>query len=286
MLPCMPADRSATATPALALWLLAAWTVGSALWFVSAWFPLAPLVALQHASGGWVSVTLVASAGIGLVQLAILFGPGRRRPAELGWRWRDLPAGLGVGLALWLLMHALALGAWLAGTGPLVVHPAWAAGVGIALGPVLAQLLGTALMEETVFRGFLWPELARRLGGGRRGAWAGAIASQAVFALLHVPIRLSQGAAGGELAMTVFGLFLAGLVFLAVYAATRNLFVAVAVHALGNAPTLAFEPQGAPTLWLLGGTLALVAAAAWTRRRRPPDAASSPSSLVASRAHP
>ena len=84
----------------------------------------------------------------------------------------------------------------------------------------------------------------------------------------------------------LLGLFLAGLVFLAVYAATRNLFVAVAVHALGNAPTLAFEPQGAPTLWLLGGTLALVAAAAWTRRRRPPDAASSPSSLVASRAHP
>ena len=142
------------------------------------------------------------------------------------------------------------------------------AGIGIALGPLLAQVLGTALVEETVFRGFLWRELARRLGGGPRGAWAGAIASQALFALLHVPIRLSQGASGSELATMVLGLFLIGLVFVAVYAATGNLFVAVMVHALGNAPTLALVPQGAPTMWLLGGTLALIAVSAWWRLRR------------------
>ena len=285
MLPRMSRSLTGTATPALALWLLAAWTVGSALWFVSAWFPLAPLVALQHASGGWIPVTLLASGGIGLVQLPILFGPGRRAPAEVGWHWRDLPAGLGAGLVLWGLMQAPSLGAWLAGTAPLAVHPAWAAGIGIALGPLLAQLVGTALMEETVFRGFLWRELARRFGGGRRGAWAGALASQALFALLHVPIRLSQGASGVELATMVAGLFVVGLVFVAVYATTGNLFVAVAVHALGNAPTLAFESPGAPTMWLLGGTLALIGLAVWTRRHRP--ATPTPDTpLVASRAHP
>ena len=284
ILPPMPHPRADAATPALALWLLAGWTVGSALWFVSSAFPMAPLVALQQASGGWLSVTLVASMGIGLVQLAILAGPGRRTPASFGWRWRDLPAGLAAGVLLWGLMHGPMLGGWVAGAGPLEMHPAWATGLGIALGPLLAQLLGTALVEETVFRGFLWPEFVRRLGGGRRGAWIGAIASQAVFALLHLPIRLSQGASGGELVATVLGLMLVGLVFVVVYAATGNLFVAVAVHALGNAPTLLLAPQGAPTMWLLGGTLALVAAAAPRRRDR--DTGVPPSSLVASRAHP
>ena len=105
-----------------------------------------------------------------------------------------------------------------------------------------------------------------------------------MFALLHLPIRLSQGASSGELVATVLGLMLVGLVFVAVYAATGNLFVAVAVHALGNAPTLLLAPQGAPTMWLLGGTLALVAAAAWRRRHR--GAGVPPSSFVASRAHP
>lgn len=272
-----------TPTPAFALWLFVLWTAGSAMWFVSSWFPLAPLVALQHASGGWISVTLVASAGIGLVQLAIVFGPGRRAPAELGWRWRDVPAGIGAGVLLWALMQVPAVVAWLGGTGSPGIHPAWSAGLGIALGPLLAQVLGTALMEETAFRGFLWREFARRFGGRRRGAWAGAIVSQAAFALLHVPVRLSQGATLAELAPMVLGLFAVGLVFVAVYAATGNLFVAVAVHALGNAPTLVLAPHGAPTMWLLGGTLVLIALSIRVRHRR--SRARSRGLLVASHAH-
>ena len=42
---------------------------------------------------------------------------------------------------------------------------------------LVAQLLGTALMEETVFRGFLWPELARRFGD-LVAAWRTATASR------------------------------------------------------------------------------------------------------------
>lgn len=262
-------SRQVPVSPALVLALLGAWAVASALWFVSPWFPMQTLAGLEQATGGWLSVTLLASATIGLVELAILLGPGRQSLAGLGWQPTHLGPALQVALLLWLLMQAGSLLGGAGEPGPwLPWHPSWERGLGIALGPLLAQLLGTALFEETVFRGFLWPQLSARLGGGRRGAWLGALLSQAAFAALHVPILLHNGVAPGELAGPLLGLFLSGLVLLTVYAATGNLFIAVGIHALGNAPTLLFQPQGLPpSVWLLGGTLVLIALAWWWRRK-------------------
>ncbi|GGA68921.1 hypothetical protein GCM10011521_03950 [Arenimonas soli] len=262
------APRTALISPAPAFAWLAAWTVLAMLWFVSPAFPMQPLADLQAATGGWLSITLLASGSIGLVQLAILRWPGHQSLAALGWRARDLPPALLLTALLWLLVQGgTLLGAQLADA-PLVAHGAWAKGLGFALGPLLAQLLGTALMEETVFRGYLWPQLKARLGGGRRGALVAALLSQALFGLMHVPILAYRGAAPSEIAMAVLGLFLIGLVFVLLYAATRNLFVVVGVHALGNAPTLLFEPQGpGPTMWLLMGSLAVAAVAVVLHRK-------------------
>lgn len=255
-------------SPAGAMAWLGAWSVLATLWFVSPLFPMDALAQLQRTSGGWLSVTLLASGGIGLVQLVLLRGPCQQSWQALGWHGRALPAALAATVALWALMQAGTVAvAAMRGDAP-QPHAAWALGWGIALGPLLAQCLGTALLEETVFRAWLWPQLSARLGGGTRGAVVGALASQATFALMHVPIRLYQGASAGELAGMLVGLFVVGLVFVLVYAGTRNLFIAVGVHALGNAPTLLFEPQGpAPTLWLLGGALALAAGMALVRRK-------------------
>lgn len=263
-----PAMRAHPA-PLTALALLAAWTVAATLWFVSPWFPMQSLATLESATGGWVSVTLVASCAIGLVQVAILLGPGRQHLRGLGLRASRLPAAFAVGCVLWALMHAGTLATHHASGSQPLPHPAWLQGAGFALGPLLAQLLGTALMEETVFRGFLWPQFARRLGGGSRGALLGALASQALFALMHIPILAYQGADAGAMAGTLLMLFVVGLVFVLVYASTGNLWIAVVAHALGNAPTLLFEPAGpSPTLWLMAGLLALCAAAALRRRWR------------------
>lgn len=260
--------RSFVASPNLALAWLLAWTLAAAVWFVSPYFPKQLLGGWQAASGGWLSVTLLASFSIGLVQLAIIRGPGRQTWAALGWQARQLLPAAGVFALLWLLMQGgTLLGAWLRDT-DWAFREAWAGGLGIALGPLLAQLLGTALMEETVFRGYLWPQIAARLGGGTRGAWLGALASQALFALVHLPMLVYRGATAGELAMSLLGLFVIGLVFVLVYAATRNLFIAVGVHALGNAPSLLLDAPGqAPTLWLLGGTQAVAVLAYCLRRK-------------------
>jgi membrane protease YdiL (CAAX protease family) len=245
----------------------------AAIWFVSPWFPMGLLRGWQEASGGWVSVTLLASMGIGLVQLAIVFGPGRQSFADVGWRARALVPALVATVVLWALMQAATVGSALATGTPLVRAAAWEQGLGIALGPLLAQLLGTALMEETVFRGYLWPQVVLWLKR-RLAAWPAAILglvlSQALFALLHVPILLYTGAGVAGLVGPLLMLFTVGIVFALVYAATGNLFVAVGAHALGNATTLIFQPQGpAPTLVMLAGLLA-ISAAWWAWRRRGP----------------
>ena len=138
----------------------------------------------------------------------------------------------------------------------------------MAIGEPAAQLLGTALLEETVFRAWLWPQFASRLATRLpcRVAWVLAlVASQALFALAHIPARIAGGAGPTELGMAIAGLFVVGAVLALLYAATRNLFFVVGVHALGNAPTLLAEPQGpSPTLVML--VAALVVAGAWAYR--------------------
>lgn len=57
---------------------------------------------------------------------------------------------------------------------------------------------------------------------------------------------------------TLLMLLVVGLVYALAYGATGNLFVPIAAHALANAPTLLFQPQGPePTLVLLGGLIVL-----------------------------
>ncbi|GHA78865.1 hypothetical protein GCM10007067_15350 [Lysobacter bugurensis] len=251
--------------------LLGLWCCTAALWVASPLFPLHALRELQGATGGWLSVTLTTAVGLGVVQLAIVFGPGRQTPLDVGWRPRAIVPALISTVALWALMHAGTLAWSLANGTALTPAPAWAAGAGVALGPVLAQLLGVALVEETVFRGYLWPQVVLRLRSvaSARIAWVlGLLLSQAWFAALHVPVLLSRGLDGSALASTLLMLLFVGLVFACVYAATGNLWLAVGGHALGNTPTLLVTPQGPhPTMWLLAGLLAIVAVA-WTRRVR------------------
>lgn len=265
-----PVFGAVTRAPAFALALLALWTCVAAAWFVSPLFPLQALRQLQAISGGWVTVTLVASAGIGLVQLVIVFGPGRQSLRDVGWHRTSLVPALVGTAALWALMHAGTM-VWSLATGTsLRPAAAWAGSAAAALAPLLAQVFGTALMEETVFRGHLWPQLVLRLRtiATARVAWvAGLLLSQALFALLHVPVLGSQGLDAGAIGGTLVMLFVVGVVFALVYAATGNLWLAVGAHALGNAPTLLVEPQGPhPTLWLMGGLIA-ICAVAWARRR-------------------
>lgn len=236
--------------------------------FVSPWFPMASLVALERASGGWLSVTLIASSGFGGIGVWLAWRFARQRLVDFGWIARDLAPALVVLVATWLVLQGLAM---LAAERAVLAAPSVAAQRwGLVFGPLLAQLLGTALMEETLYRAFLWRQLELALASSlppRRARIGALLVSQAIFALMHIPIRIYQGAALPELGSMLLVLFASGLVLAAVYAATRNLFIAVAIHALANAPTLVVEAAGPPPGAVLLAISALLCLA-WPLARR------------------
>ncbi len=219
--------------------------------------------------GGWVQDTLIVNLGILVpVDLMLLLWLGGLRPRAIGLNGRKALAGLGLTAALWAAIQGIGLVVALIGGGGLALQPQWAErGVAVMVGALLAQLFGNALHEEIAYRGFLLNHVIARLrdslGDPRRAQWVGLLASQAIFALIHVPIRLLTGTPLPRLALSLVMLVIMGALFALIYHRTGNLFVAVGVHALFNAPTSLFLPPGVATGLVVGLTAVLLLA--WPR---------------------
>ena len=236
----------------------------------------AALRRLHLATGGLVESTLVAN----LVPLVLVVGVGvflvaRLRPNDIGLIRSALPVAVVATLGYWLASQAVFSLVAIGRGEALTLNPAWVApGAGFVVGGLLAQLFGNALAEEAIFRGFLFPQFLAKLRHRMRGRGAivvAALASQVVFAVLHIPNRLlTKGfGIGSDLLGDQAALVLSGLVFLTLYAASRNLLATVGVHALWNDPVGIMDRPDGPVggLAVLGLTLAL-AAILYVRRRR------------------
>jgi len=79
-------------------------------------------------------------------------------------------------------------------------------------------IVGAPVFEEIVFRGILFPWLARRTG-----FWPGVVVVSALFAALHLHLP------------SLLPLFLLSAMFCVAYARTRSLWVPIGMHALFNA---------------------------------------------------
>lgn len=139
------------------------------------------------------------------------------------------------------------------------------------VGDLLGQLLGNALCEETVFRGFLLMQcvLVFRARWPHRPRTAFALSlwlATATFAVSHVPydLRPDNYESLSKLALDQVGVFVFGCFIGWVYWQTRNLFFAVGVHSLLNEPTtlLAWHDVGQRVVL---GLVSLGIAAAWHR---------------------
>lgn len=211
---------------------------------------------LRAATGGLIGPTLVAN----LVPLAfviglVLFAVGRFAPADVGWVPAKLLPALLLTLGFWLVAQLILAVLLLLGGGSLSFHPAWThPGTGFVLGGVLGQLFGNALTEETVFRGFFFPQLFKKFGKKLSPAWAlvaAALVSQILFALHHIPNRLFvKSYEASQLLPDQLRLVFLGLIFVAIYGVTQNLWLAVGIHALANDP--------APLVQVADGVVAAV----------------------------
>ena len=205
---------------------------------------------LMVATGGLVHPVLINSlASAAMVVGALVLAGGSIR--DLGLVRRDLLRAVGVlvvvhaGIQLGLIATALASGAGIA----LVRDPA-----GSVVGQLVAQLFGTALLEEAVFRGFLLRQLLARAraryGPGGRALAIATAAHAFVFALYHIPVRIHQGFHGLDLVGSLAIVWLGGVLASYLYLRSGNLLIVVALHALFNTQApLVGSPV--PPQWIL-----------------------------------
>lgn len=181
-------------------------------------------------SGSIVQAALLAAvalAAVGAAHPGVLGAPSRG--ACRGWRaWIGyvLVVGLAAGVAA-----CVASGVALPRAGELAADLARVA-------QVVALCLLTGVFEEGVFRVLAMDAFAPALGGGRRGALRAAAASAVLFGVLHVSVGevvfTADSVAGMQALLKPVEAGLFGFFMAAVYAATRNLGVLVAVHAAFN----------------------------------------------------
>lgn len=244
------------------------------VWQFNLWFFTSDLSrTLALATAGWLNPNLLMFVPMTMIVLGIVLADRALHPEDLGLRRRDLAAGASVLMGLWVtIQFASWIGLILEGSPP-AWHPNWTdPGPGFVLGFLLAMVLGTALFEETVFRGFLLPQLALRLPEGwpgQRRTLVALVLSALIFSVWHVPtLWIHQDLTAPAMAFRLVHLTGAGLLLGLLYLRTGNLFVTMAVHALVNAPTLLLATPLSGSL--LAGMLGLTLILFWPGLRRQP----------------
>jgi membrane protease YdiL (CAAX protease family) len=222
---------------------------------------------IYSATGFLIQPTLVGGLFSLVVIGVMLFVVGRLRGSDIGWQARELRLGLWVTFGFWIAMNVVLAAIGALGDGVFLNRSWKQPGASALVGALIGQLLGNALAEETVFRGFLLPQLYLKTAMVFRRSIALGIAilgSTLLFAVSHVPNRLYvHELTGSELLSDQAGLFLLGLFIAGMYVVTRNLFVVVGLHALVNTPTLLVSATSEDLIYVVWGALAVLLLLVW-----------------------
>lgn len=214
-------------------------------------FPSGYLLPLERATAGLVQPTLVVNAVEGAA-VAIVARPTLR---DLG-----LDRGLVRGVVVLLVGYiAIQLGLAVA-AGELAQGRALRAPVGLVVGSVVAQVFGAGFVEEIVFRGLLFRQLALRMH-----VVLAAALSALVFAVWHIPQRQSLGLAGLDLVGSIAVVWLGGVFAAWLYLRSGSLYVVIALHALFNEGAPLFEAPVSHQVILAIFVLAFIV---WNERNR------------------
>ena len=222
---------------------------------------------VNHATAGVITPIVLAA----LVQLVVLVGGvmvlmGRLNARDLGLeRQAFVNAGVVMLLVWGLAQVATVLLGW-SGLAPFAPNPDLATlPLPFLVGKQLDAIVGSAFIEEVMYRGFLMTQLvllAQRRWPGRPGLslGLGVGVTQLYFGINHIPAALRMHLPTAEIAMYIVHAALAGALFAALYLRTGNLFVAVGAHAIVNSPA---------SLFVAGFDPALLALVPFATRKKP-----------------
>ena len=257
-----PAVTSAPTLPVAALALVLGAHAGlKALFF---WTPYQASVAfpVEGATGGLVTAVTLAGVVSWVLLVGILMvGVCGLRPRHVGLTWGAFLDALPILLWAWILIQGVqaTLGAATGDVSLALPQDSLSA----ALGQRVQAVVGSGLLEEVLYRGFLLAQvyglLRRRLSRDSALVWAIG-ASSVYFGLNHIPAGLSAGLPPTEVALFAFHSALVGALFAALYLRTGNLFLAAGGHALINDPVPFVTSPVDPQLVALIGVAALLLA--------------------------
>jgi len=263
MTPRRISSASSAVAPVVLVGVLGAHAALKALFF---WAPYQAQVAypIERMTGGLITAVTLA----GLLSWAVLVGggmllAGRLRLDDIGLAKDRLRDAWPVLLGLWLVVqigHA-ALGT---AAGDLMLAASSAPQtVTQAMGLRIQAVVGSGLLEEVLYRGFLLVQLFAWLRGrmDRDTAltWA-VVVSSVYFGLNHIPAYLRAGLAPIELGVFVGQAMMVGALFGMLFLRTGNLFVVAGAHALINDPIPLFATVIDPALLVLVAVAGLVLA--------------------------
>lgn len=110
--------------------------------------------------------------------------------------------------------------------------------INILIGSFLGQAFGNAAFEELIYRGILFLQfflLFNTKTTKQKSILFSVIASQIIFAVIHIPNRLLIHSVD-SLALDLLGLFAAGVVLTVIFIRTENIVFLTGIHALINQP--------------------------------------------------
>lgn len=189
-----------------------------------------------RASGSGTEVTIPLQALLVSVATGVCLAARREHPrAVLGTvaSWRSgIAAGLALGVAIWGIA---ALVLWVTGA----VEWKWQGTAFEAIQAGVVDCIAVAVTEELLFRGFVFQRLVNGIG-----TWPAQLTMASYFTLTH-----SSGLANaGDLQwLAAANIFLASLLFGAIYLGTRSLAMPLALHFTLNfveGPLLGFGVSG------------------------------------------
>ncbi|XZE53075.1 CPBP family intramembrane glutamic endopeptidase [Planctomycetaceae bacterium SH139] len=205
---------------------------------------------IDVATEGLINDGMQANLLLMVIILPLLILAGRQTCREFWLDRRSWQIAVVWLLGLTLLYQLCVIGV---GRGEdLCFSTAWVGrGASESTGRLLAQLIGNALYEELLFRAFFLTQFYLHLRTRKLSIAASLtlaiIASQALFAIMHVPNRIYKGAYE-SLAVVAFdqiALFLFGVYYAIVMLAFRNLAVPIVLHTFWNAPPILLSSNAA-----------------------------------------
>lgn len=220
---------------------------------------------LAQVTGGWVNGNLPAGGLLLVIPVCgVLLTVGRLRPRDVGLDPRGLPVGAVTTLAMWGTAQLISGLASVVGWGSLRLDPMWSEPGALSrwIGFAIAMFFGPPLAEEVAIRGFLLPQLYLKIKGGASWKLGGAVlVSSIVFGALHLPRQFLLGfdTAPVVLAAVLVSRTIGGMISALIYLRTGNLFVAIGLHAIGNAwIQIPASPVSIRMIWALAIVVLLV----------------------------